>query len=253
MIGRDRARKKMGDIFLSIIKKRRANPSEEHEDIIQTLMNSQYKDGSKVPDEEIVSLMIALLLAGQHTSNVTGCWTGVHLLSNLEALSRAREEQEEVVGNGPLDYDHIKNLTFLDACVKETLRLRPPIIMMMRRVLKNIEFKGYTIREGTIVATSPALSHRLDNFYSQPDTFDPDRFSAEREEDKKNKFSFLAFGQGKHACIGESFAFVQVKTIWSWILRNYDIELVTKKIEPNFKSMVVGPVPPVTIRYKKRK
>jgi len=146
----------------------------------------------------------------------------------------------------------IKNFVYLDSCVKETLRLRPPIIIMMRRVLKDIEFKGFTIREGTIVAASPALSHRLDSFYSSPDSFDPDRFSSGREEDKKNPFSFLAFGAGKHACIGESFAYVQVKTIWSWLLRNYEIELVTKKIEPNFKSMVVGPVPPVMVRYKKR-
>jgi len=251
MIGRDRARKKMGDIFLSIIKRRRENPSEEHEDIIQTLMGCAYKDGKTVSDEEIVSLMVALLLAGQHTSNVTGCWTGVHLLTNPTALKQAYEEQKEIV-TGPLDYDMIKNFVYLDSCVKETLRLRPPIIIMMRRVLKDIEFKGFTIREGTIVAASPALSHRLDSFYSSPDSFDPDRFSSGREEDKKNPFSFLAFGAGKHACIGESFAYVQVKTIWSWLLRNYEIELVTKKIEPNFKSMVVGPVPPVMVRYKKR-
>ncbi len=146
MIGRDRARRKMGDIFHSIIKKRREHPEEQHEDIIQTLMNSQYKDGSPPKDEEIVSMMVALLLAGQHTSNVTGCWTGVHLLSNPDALQHAREEQDQIVGDAQLDYDHIKNSTYLDACVKETLRLRPPIIIMMRRVLKDMQFKGYTIR-----------------------------------------------------------------------------------------------------------
>jgi len=124
---------------------------------------------------------------------------------------------------------------------------------MFRRVLKDVLFKNYTIRAGTIVAASPALSHRLDKFYTNPDSFDPDRFSSERDEEKLNKFSFLAFGAGKHACIGESFAFVQVKTIWSWLLRNYDIEIVSKKVEPNFKSMVVGPVPPVMVRYKRRK
>jgi len=250
MIGRDRARKKMGQIFLNVIKKRRENPGEEQEDLIQTLMNCQYKDGRVVPDEEIVGMMIALLLAGQHTSNVTGAWTGVHLLSHPHVLEKALEEQKNITG--PLQYDDIKNAHYLDSVVKETLRLRPPIIMMMRRILKDTEFKGYTLRAGTIAVVSPALSHRLDNFYSNPDTFDPDRFAV-REEDKKNPFSFLAFGAGKHACIGESFAFVQVKTIWSWLIRNYELELVTKKIEPNFKSMVVGPVPPVTIRYKRKK
>jgi sterol 14-demethylase len=86
MIGRDRARKKMGDMFMNIIKRRRENPGGEHEDIIQTLMECQYKDGTPVPDDQIVGMMIALLLAGQHTSNVTGAWTGVHLLQNPDVL-----------------------------------------------------------------------------------------------------------------------------------------------------------------------
>lgn len=88
MIGRDKARKKMGDMFMEIIKNRRANPDQtlEHEDIIQTFMDSKYKDGRSVPDEHIVSLMIALLLAGQHTSNVTGAWTGIHVLQNPAVL-----------------------------------------------------------------------------------------------------------------------------------------------------------------------
>jgi sterol 14-demethylase len=86
MIGRDRARRKMDKIFSGIIKKRRENPDEQYEDIIQTFMDAKYKDGRSVPDAEIVGLMIALLLAGQHTSNVTGCWTGVHLLGNPDVL-----------------------------------------------------------------------------------------------------------------------------------------------------------------------
>ena len=199
MIERNRARKRIGEIFKTVIDNRRNNPTGEvHEDFIQTLMESSYKDGTQVPEEHIIGLMVGFLLAGQHTSNVTSTWTGVHILSDSQVKERAIEEQQQLIGDGPATYDHIKESTYLDSIIKETLRLRPPIIIMMRRVLQDIEHKGYTLRAGTMVCVSPALSHRLDKFYSNPNDFDPDRYAKGREEDKKNPFAFVSFGGGKH-------------------------------------------------------
>jgi sterol 14-demethylase len=127
------------------------------------------------------------------------CLVRTSIVANLTLnRKRAREEAESVIGKTNVaEYDQIKNLNYLEAVIKETLRLRPPIIIMMRRVVKDMQFREYTIHEGDIVAVSPALSHRLDNFYTNPEKFDPDRFFV-REEDKKNPFSFISFGAGKH-------------------------------------------------------
>ena len=216
-------------------------------------MEAKYKDGTPLPDEHVVGLMVGILLAGQHTSNVTGAWLGVHLLGNPEVLKKAIEEQKRVVNTEDLTFDQLKDCTYLYQVMRETLRLNPPIIMMMRRVVKDIQYKEYTLRKGTMVVASPALSHRLDAFYTNPDQFDPERFSTERAEDKKYSFSYISFGGGKHACIGESFAFVQVRAIWSWLLRNYEMELVSKNVKPNYTTMVVSPTPPVTVRFKRIK
>lgn len=70
----------------------------------------------------------------------------------------------------------------------------------------------------------------------------------------QSPYAFLAFGGGRHACIGEAFGILQTKTIYAWLLRNYDIELAPEaKVTPDFTTMVVGPAPPVKVVYKRRK
>jgi len=194
--------------------------------MLQTLIEAKYEDGTAMTKQEVCGLMIALMLAGQHTSNVTSTWLGVHLLCEDEAMERAIEELDTVWPKGEeLDYGKLRSLKFLQNCVKETLRLQPPIIMVMRKVLKDWEFKGKRVPKGSLVCVSPAYSHRMGQYYTNPDKFDPDRFGAERREDKKHKYTYLAFSAGKHACIGEQFAYVQIKTIWAILLRKYKLKL----------------------------
>jgi sterol 14alpha-demethylase len=90
------------------------------------------------------------------------------------------------------------------------------------------------------VFVSPNVSHRLSSVYTNPDKYDPDRFAAGREEDQKQPFSYLGFGGGRHGCMGEMFAYLQIKTIWSVLLRNFEMELVGKCPEPDYSAMVVG-------------
>lgn len=250
---RDKARKRMEAIFTEVIEKRRANPNshEEHQDLIQTLVESTYPSGAPVENASIVGMMIALLLAGQHTSNVTGTWTGLNLVHNTDVWDKCVKEQE-AFGDGPLTFDSMKNSKYLDACIRETLRLRPPIICIMRRVMKDTKYKGYDIPKGTLVAVSPFLSMRLDSVFPKPDEFEPERMMPPRNENKQSG-AYLAFGAGRHACIGESFALLQVKTIWAWIIRNYDITPVGPMPLPNFQTMVVGPIKPVTVKYRKKR
>merc|ERR1712000_45707 len=100
---------------------------------------------------------------------------------------------------------------------------------------------------------SPAVSGRLESVYTNPDKFDPDRFAPGREEDKKKPFSFIGFGGGRHGCMGEMFAYLQVKTIWSVLLRDFDMEVVGPCPEPDYTAMVVGPKQPCTVRFKRKK
>eukprot|EP01091_Cochliopodium_minus_P014866 TRINITY_DN513_c0_g2_i1.p2 TRINITY_DN513_c0_g2~~TRINITY_DN513_c0_g2_i1.p2 ORF type:complete len:447 (+),score=134.74 TRINITY_DN513_c0_g2_i1:2843-4183(+) len=245
-----RARKEMQEMFQKVITHRRENPTEQHEDIVQSLMNSEYKSGEKLSDDNIIGIMVGLLMAGQHTSNVTSSWTILEIIRNEEVYQKCMEEQKRILGDDDeLTYDSLKEMTYLDNVVKETLRIHPPIMLLIRRVLKSIEHKNFTIPSGSLVACSPFIQHRSDWCYTDPLKFDPSRF--DREEHKK-PFSYLAFGAGKHACIGESFAFVQVKTIVSWLLRNYKMTHLDKEMsKPNYTTMIISPTPPVYVQAER--
>jgi sterol 14-demethylase len=94
------------------------------------------------------------------------------------------------------------------------------------------------------------LANRLPEIYTNPEEFDPDRF--ERKEDKSKPYSYLSFSAGRHACIGEQFAHVQIKTVWSHLLRHWDMSLVDGKMpKPDYTSLIVAPTTPVTVRYKR--
>ena len=94
------------------------------------------RDGRSIPDGEITGMLIAILLAGQHTSSTTGAWLGFFLARDKALQERVYREQLEVCGEDlpPLSFDQLKDLSLLDRCVRETLRLRPPIMTMMRMV-----------------------------------------------------------------------------------------------------------------------
>lgn len=106
--------------------------------------------------------------------------------------------------------------------------------------------------QGDIVAASPNFSHLLPSVFENPTKFQPDRFAAAGEEDKTKPFSFIGFGGGRHACIGSNFAYLQIKTVWSVLLRNFDFELIDAFPEPDYESMVIGPKP-CRVKYTRRK
>ncbi|XP_048627994.1 sterol 14-demethylase-like [Brassica napus] len=107
--------------------------------------------------------------------------------------------------------------------------------------------------KGHIVATSPAFANRLLHVFKNPYSYDPDRFSPGREEDKAaGAFSYISFGGGSHGCLGEPFAYLQIKAIWSHLLRNFELELVSPFPEMDWNAMVVGIKGNVMVRYKRR-
>lgn len=262
---RDAARKEMVRIFSTVIEKRQKEEGDtsHYTDILQLYIDFVYReDQGKLTDDQIVGLLIALLFAGQHTSSITSTWTMMFLLHHPECMKLVLAEQEEIVGTGEhqhdaLDFDSVGKMEYLQNCVKESLRMFPPLIMLMRMAMEDITTtlngKTYTIPKGDIVITSPAVSSRLSSVFKNPDNFEPDRFGAERNE-QKTPFAYLGFGGGRHACLGQQFGLLQVKTIVSILLRTYKFEAIDKEFpEPDYTAMVVGPKNHCKVRYTKIK
>jgi sterol 14alpha-demethylase len=249
---RDKARVRMVELISQIIAQRRSHLTDS-EDFLQTLMTARYADGTALTDDNITGLLLTLLFAGQHTSAVLAAWAGILLLQNPQYLPAILEEQQEVFGcEQEISLKALERLVCLERAIREAERMRPPLVMLMRKVLRDFEYKGYVIPAGELAMISPAVSHRLPEVFCHPEKYDLDRFAPGREEHLQSKYALIGFGGGKHRCIGQAFAYQQVKVIWSILLQRFELELVQPKYEPNYSTFVVGPKQPCLVRYRSK-
>lgn len=257
---RDAARVKIVKLFGGVIKKRRETQAKNPDapvpnDFLQILIDARYRDGGVINDDEITGLILAGLFAGQHTSSITSTWLGLLILRDADRLvPRLLEEQDRVLAgtDGKMTFEAILEMDLMHACMKETLRMYPPLILLMRKVKADKDYKGYTIPKDDVVVVCPPVSHRLPEVYPNPDTFDPDRFFERKEGSGKHEY--MAFGGGRHSCLGEKFAFLQIKAIWSHLLRNFEFTLLDKEApKVDYTSIVAGPGNAVRVRFRRKK
>ncbi|XP_029656063.2 lanosterol 14-alpha demethylase-like [Octopus sinensis] len=226
---------------------------------MQTFIDTPYTDGRKMDDGEVVGLLIGMLLGGQHTSSTTSSWLGLYIARD-EALQEALyEEQMSVRGGDPITYDHLEEMDLLDRCLRETLRLRAPLITTMRVCKVPVQVLGYDIPVDTHVCISASVNHRLKNVWHNVDNFDPDRLFVgfydsflEYDVSKIGRYSYIPFGQGRHRCIGESFAYVQIKTIWAHLIQKFRFSLPGGRFpDVDLTTMIQAPKHPI-INYTLR-
>jgi sterol 14alpha-demethylase len=251
MYRRDRARRRVFALISDLTAARRAADA-PRDDFLDALMQARGQDGQPLSDELIAGLLLTVLFAGQHTSAVLATWAAVLLLRHPEHRSRVLAEQDDVLGAQDMTLASLKQLLVLEACIKEAERLYPPLVMLMRKVLRPFEYDGHAIPAGELALVSPAVSHRCVEAFSTPDDYDPGRFLWPREEDRRTPYALIGFGGGKHRCIGLAFAYQQVKVILSLLLRRYELELVDPDPQPDYATFVVGPRAPCQVRYRRR-
>lgn len=250
---RDKARARLQELVTGIIVKRAQKP-EKSEDAFQMLIDARYDDGSALSAHEITGMLIGTIFAGHHTTAGTAAWTLLELVRRPEQLEKVLNELDEHFGaDGEVTFQSLREIPVLENVIKEVLRLHPPLIFLIRKVMKDFHFKDYTVKAGKYVCTSPRVSHRIADIFPEPEKFDPERYSEARQEDAK-PFSWIAFGGGKHKCSGNAFAMLQLKAIFSILLRRYTFELIDDQdaYQDDFTQMVVQPASPCRVRYIKR-
>eukprot|EP01062_Namystynia_karyoxenos_P058838 TRINITY_DN50303_c0_g1_i1.p1 TRINITY_DN50303_c0_g1~~TRINITY_DN50303_c0_g1_i1.p1 ORF type:complete len:493 (+),score=159.17 TRINITY_DN50303_c0_g1_i1:97-1575(+) len=240
-----------------IIQQRVAAEDFDGSDILSGLLRATYRDGSAMSDYERVGILFGTMFAGQHTSVNVACYTLLYLCAeqNRKLLGRHRDEVKAVAEDGELDYDRVQQLVFTHACVKESLRMHPPLIMLMRKVLQPLQVSGRTVPVGDIVAVSTWLSHRTEEVYKHADEWDPARFCDRGEGGGFNlSLDFVGFGGGAHRCLGAKFGSLQNQIAVAMLLQEYDMELECGEVsEPDLTNMVVGPLHnKAWVRYKRR-
>ncbi|MGR8980308.1 MAG: cytochrome P450 [Gammaproteobacteria bacterium] len=251
---RDKARARLQELVTGIIAKRAQKP-EKSEDAFQMLIDARYDDGSPLSEHEITGMLIGAIFAGHHTTAGTAAWTLLELARRPECMERVLNELDRHFGaDGEVTFQSLREIPALENVIKEVLRLHPPLIFLIRKVMQDFHFKNYTVKAGKYVCTSPRVSHRIAEVFPDPEKFDPERYSEARQEDAR-PFSWIAFGGGKHKCSGNAFAMLQLKAIFSILLRRYTFELIddNDNYRDDFTQMVVQPASPCRVRYIKRK
>ncbi|KAA8901880.1 cytochrome P450 [Sphaerosporella brunnea] len=270
---RDAAQRKMARFYMDIIQRRRKDPNSaaKEQDMLWNLMDRSYKDGTPISDKEVAHMMIALLMAGQHTSMATTTWTLLHLAEQPHIVADLYKEQQEVCGlePRPLAYDDLAKMPLLNNVIREVLRMHPPIHSIMRKVKApmTVKDKGYVIPPGYHVLAAPGASAMDEKYFKNPKEFDPHRWDAVEDEDSGETFDFgfgliskgtaspyLPFGAGRHRCIGEQFANVQLGSIIATFTREFEFALPGdgKVPPPDYTSMITLPTPPASVMWKRR-
>ena len=180
---RDIAQRTMAQVYLDIIKSRREGGGKrDSDDMIWNLMSSVYKNGTPLPDIEVAHMMIALLMAGQHSSSSTSAWILLHLAARPDIMDQLYEEQVRVLGSDlpPLDYDTLQTLSLNAQVVRETLRIHAPIHSIMRKVTTPMPVEGtsYTIPTSHVLLAAPGVSSKLASHFPEPDLWEPHRWDA---------------------------------------------------------------------------
>ncbi|MCY4069525.1 MAG: cytochrome P450 [Acidimicrobiaceae bacterium] len=251
-VRRDRARRKITKILSEVMSERRRSGTAT-DDFMQTLMEARYEDGRALNDEEATGILLTALFAGQHTSAVLATWIGLEMFRDHDCVTRVRGEMQEVYSeDGALSLAGLNKQSALGRVVRECERLHPPLIILIRKVVEPLQYAGHTVTAGTMAAVCSASSHRLPHLFSDPHRFDPERFADPRNEGDQHKYALIGFGGGKHRCMGEKFALLQLKAIWTVLLDRFDFELATEFPAPNYGSWVTGPKPPCMVRYRRR-
>ncbi|MGV9611551.1 cytochrome P450 [Nocardia xishanensis] len=255
---RDEARAALVDLVQGIMDQRAARaPAERGDrDMLDVLVSVPDEDGApRFSASEITGIFISMMFAGHHTTSGTAAWTVIELLRHPELLDSVVTELDELYADGsPVSFGALRQIPRLEAVLKETLRLHPPLIILMRVARGDFEVCGHRITEGDHVAATPAISNRLPEDFPNPDAFDPGRYIDPNQEDIVNRWTWIPFGAGRHRCVGAAFALMQLKAIFSILLRDWEFEMAqpSESYRNDHSKMVVQLEQPCRVRYRRR-
>ncbi|KAK7270396.1 hypothetical protein RIF29_23496 [Crotalaria pallida] len=184
-------------------------------------------DGSDFTVESIKPVILDLFVAGSDTSGSTTEWAMAELLKNPDVMKKAREELIQVIGtNNEVKESDILRLPYIQAIVKETLRLHPPVPLLLPYVASNdVEVSGYTIHKGTQVLINAWSIGRNPNFWDDPLLFQPERFLRSNIDSKGRDFEYIPFGAGRRICPGLPLANRMINLMLAAFIHSFEWEL----------------------------
>jgi sterol 14-demethylase len=227
----------------------------EDNDLLDLLMSLEEDGKPRFSADEITGIFISMMFAGHHTTSGTAAWTLIELLRHPDELAAVVEELDSLYADGStVSFQALREIPRLESAIKEALRLHPPLILLLRVATEDLVVGGYQVRAGDMLAASPAVSNRLTPDFDDPDEFEPTRYLDPRRDDDRNPWTWIPFGGGKHRCVGAAFAVMQLKAIFSVLLRDFTWELAqpSQTYRNDHSKMVVQLQQPCAARVRPR-
>lgn len=257
---RDAARAELVQIIEGIMGRREKQAPVEGEDrdLVDVLMSIKDEHGTwQFSADTVTGMFISMMFAGHHTTSTTASWLIIELLRNPDVMTEVVAEIDALAraGGGEITYQDLREVPWLESSIKETLRLHPPLILLLRMVMEPFEVEGFRVPVGTLVGASPAISNRLPDSFGDADRFDPSRYVDPRHDDTDNPWNWIPFGAGRHRCVGAAFALMQLKSIFCVLLRDWEIEPAQPldSYHNDHSKMVVQLAQPCMVRYRRRR
>ncbi|NIJ11921.1 hypothetical protein FHU38_002265 [Saccharomonospora amisosensis] len=199
-------------------------------DVLTSLVHSRDEDGATLSDLEIRDQIVTLIVAGYETTSATLAWAIYSLLSVPGVRERARQEVRRVLGSRRPAPEDLKDLTYLNGIVRETLRLYPAVVVVGRKAARDFEFGGRVVRAGSMLAISPYVTHRLAELWHDPLRFRPERWDPGYR--KPAPHEYLPFGAGPHRCVGSTMAATELTVMLARLLARTSLRLPRQRVRP---------------------
>ncbi|WP_141717620.1 cytochrome P450 [Nocardia altamirensis] len=232
-----RGRRILAEYFRKELAAKRAG---EGSDLFSVLCRAETEEGHTFSDQEVIEHMIFVMMAAHDTSTIAASMLAYELARHPDWQDRLRAEAR-ALGKPAIEYADLDRLPGLDLAFKETLRLYSPVAQQVRETIRDTEILGGYVPKGTLVMVGPYPMMRIDEYWRDPDAFDPERFADDRREDKSHRLAWAPFGGGAHKCIGLYFGGMTVKAVLHQMLLRY-----RWSVRPGYQVPLVagtGPMP----------
>jgi cytochrome P450 len=222
------ARANADEVIYDEIRRRRAEADfESRDDVLSMLLQARHEDGSPMSDLELHDELMTLVAAGHETTATGLCWAFELILRHPHVERRLREEI--AAGDGD---------EYLDAVMKEVLRVRPVVVDVVRKVAEDMEIAGHRVAAGTYVVLAVALVHLRPDVYPDPHAFRPERFL----EGQPEPYTWIPFGGGVRRCIGAAFAQQEIKVVLRTLLQGARLRPASRRPEvPRTRHVTIVP------------
>jgi cytochrome P450 len=233
-----RLRRRVDALLYELIAAQRAAAPEARPACLLTdLLAAGHEDGSGISDVEIRDALVTILAAGHDTTALALAWALEQLLPRPDVVAKIRDELARVCGGDLVRQEHVSRLEYLDACIRETLRVRNIIPFVVRVLKADYTVGGVTYPAGSVLCPAIHLLHMRPDLYPEPHTFRPERFL----ERKFASHEWDPFGGGHRACLGQAFAMYEMKVVLATLFSKLDMTRSAAASKPVRRGISIGP------------